>query len=59
MTAIVGVGEQDATTGALLALAASGMFPDPELSTDGAPWAVSVVAAFFLARGALLRRARD
>ncbi|MEU6421623.1 hypothetical protein [Streptomyces spiralis] len=43
------------TTGTLLALAASGMFPDPELSTNGAPWAVSVVSVFFLVGGALLR----
>ncbi|MGW0086904.1 hypothetical protein [Streptomyces sp. NPDC003393] len=43
------------TTGTLLALAASGMFPDPELSTNGAPWAVSAVSAFFLVGGALLR----
>ncbi|MGV9347653.1 hypothetical protein ACWDSD_23085 [Streptomyces spiralis] len=44
------------TTGTLLALAAFGMFPDPELSTNGAPWAVSAVSAFFLVGGALLRR---
>ncbi|MEU6086690.1 hypothetical protein ABZ865_07750 [Streptomyces sp. NPDC047085] len=43
-------------TGTLLALAASGMFPDPELSSNGAPWAVSVVSAFFLVGGAVLRR---
>ncbi|MEU0601147.1 hypothetical protein ABZ484_23335 [Streptomyces sp. NPDC006393] len=47
------------TFGTLLALAASGMFPDPELSTNGAPWAVSVVAAFFLMGGALLRTRTD
>ncbi|CAL9641006.1 hypothetical protein SUDANB176_06347 [Streptomyces sp. enrichment culture] len=42
-------------TGTLLALAASGMFIDPEFSTSGAPWAVSVASAFFLLGGVLLR----
>ncbi|MBD0421198.1 hypothetical protein H0H10_18915 [Streptomyces sp. TRM S81-3] len=42
-------------TGTLLALAASGMFIDPEFSTSGAPWAVSVASGFFLLGGVLLR----
>jgi hypothetical protein len=43
-------------TGVLLALAGAGMFADARAYDNGAPWAVSVVAALFLLTGAGLRR---
>ncbi|WP_284116894.1 hypothetical protein [Streptomyces fragilis] len=45
-------------TGVLLALAAAGMFLDPHTHDNGAPWAVSVVAALSLLAGVARRSGR-